>query len=187
MADCDSPTLSVPDLTCAADLSSWATDLVAAMQAAIDHVVGCVQDFEYPECDICVLKDDLVNCPLIPSMIDFADIAWDDEGGVGTMPYPPSISDYMFRHGTGIITPAYSEAWSSVAVPFDTPFPTQCLLVLPVVTQSGEGGETCAAVGGNDYAIIVRDKTVAGCTVWIFRQDIDADCTVHFDYFAVGN
>ena len=185
MADCDSPTLSVPDLTCAADLSSWATDLVAAMQAAIDHVVGCVQDFEYPTCDICVMKDDLVSCPLIPSMIDFGDIAWDTEGGVGTMPYPPSVSDYTFRHGTGIITPAYSEAWQSVAIVFSTPFPAELYSVHVTVTQSGGGG-SCAAVGGNDYAIIVRDKTVTGCTVWIFRQDITMDCTVSFDYFAVG-
>ena len=185
MADCDTPTLSVPTLTCAADLVNWATDFVASMQAAINHVTGCIQDFEYPTCDICVIKDDLVNCPLVVDMMDFTDIAWADEGGIGVLPYPPTVGDYEFRHGSSIITPAYSEAWRSVAIVFDTPFSNELRYVGVTVTQSGGGG-ACAVVGGNDYAIIVRDKTVTGCTVWIFRQDITMDCTVSFDYFAVG-
>ena len=186
MADCESPTLSVPDLTCNSDIPTWATALVASLQAAIDHVVGCVQDAEVPQCDICSLKDDLASCPLIVNMIDFADIVYGAAGGVGVLPRPTTLSDYEFRNGTGTVTPAYSEAWRSVSIVFDEAFSTSCLYVGITVTAM-PGGDSGVDVNGTLGGIVVTEKSVTGFTVYIYRADLVNDSTVLFDYFAVGN
>jgi len=188
MADCDIPTISLPEITCLADLRTWGTQAEAVLQAAIDHIVGCIQDFEIPALDICVSKDDLVTCPLDCNMMNFEDATYADEGGVCVLPLPPNLGDYEFRHGTGLISPAYGDAWRSTAIVFDTPFTTELLHVSVTVTASG-GCPSGVNVDGNDYAIIVQGDamTVNGCTVWIYREDHDNDCTVAFTYFAVGN
>ena len=197
MADCTSPTLSVPDLTCTSDLPTWATAFVASVQAAIDHAVGCIQDFEYPQCDICVLKDDLVNCPLDVDMMDFTDIAWADEGGIGVLPYPPQSGDYEFRAGAGNITPSYGDAWRSTAITFDTPFPAQCVHVSVTPTKtyacasSGHSSASCVSgvnIVGQGYGIMVQEDSISptGCTVWIYRDDYDCNCSVSFTYLAAG-
>jgi hypothetical protein len=186
MADCTAPTLSVPELGCFDNPQTWATDLVQEIQDAINHLVGCITDFEYPECDICVLKADLVACPLAANMMDFSTVVWGENGGAGEIPYPPALSDEIeFRYGSATITPAYRNAWRSVAVTFSTPFTSTCRVVLPVVTSSG-GCPSGINIDGNDYAIMVKDKTAAGCTVWIYRTDSTNDCTVTFDYVAYG-
>ena len=199
MADCTSPTLSVPDLTCTSDLPTWATAFVAAAQAAVDHVVGCIQDFEYPTCDICVLKDDLVNCPLDVDTMDFTDIAWADEGGIGVMPYPPSIAGLAFRYGVGTIDrDAFHDAWRSVAITFDTPFATECVHVSVTCVSSTRcqgvpfPGPSCSSgvdIVGAGYGIMVQASTISttGCTVWIYRDDFDCECDVNFTYLAAGH
>lgn len=187
MADCDIPTIDLPEITCVADLRTWGTQAESAIQAAIDHIVACILDVAIPEMDICAAKDDLVECPLDVDMINFEGIGWGDEGGVGQLPLPPNLGDYEFRHGTGLITPAYSNAWRSTAIVFSTPFSSECLVMLPVVTAS-LGCPSGVNVDGNDYAIIVQEDTITanGCTVWIYRDDFDNECTVSFRYFAVG-
>jgi len=185
MADCTAPTLSVPDLGCFDNPQTWAGSLVTELQSAIDHMVGCIADFEYPQCDICVMADDLIACPLVANMIDFSAVTWAEDGEQGVMPYQPNVGDDTFRYGSGTITPGYRNSWDSVAVVFSTPFPASCHVVLPVVTASG-GCPSGIDIDGNDYAIMVKDKTVNGCTVWIYREG-DDDCTVTFDYLAYGN
>jgi hypothetical protein len=164
---------------------TWASDLVTEIQDAINHLVGCINDFEYPQCDICVLKDDLVSCPLSVNMIDFSDLSWDEDGGPGTMPYPPTLGNLQFRTGDGEVTPAFRNAWRSVAITFSTPFDSLCHVVLPVITAM-PGGPSGVDINGDSCAIVIRDKTAAGCTVWIYREDSTNDSTVEFDYFAVG-
>jgi len=196
MADCTSPTLSVPDLTCTSDLPTWATALVASAQAAIDHVVGCIQDFEYPQCDICVLKDDLVNCPLDVDMMDFTDIAWADEGGIGVLPYPPQAGDYEFRSGVGETTDRVCETgctvadsiagWAYVAIVFATPFPSTCVhvSVTPYDSFDCNGG-----ICGDAYQIRapwVINKSTTGCTVLIKGDEFAKSSKIRFTYLAAG-
>ena len=187
MADCDTFVFSLPEITCVADLRTWGEQADAAIQAAIDHVIACIQDFEIPQLDICVSKDDLVECPLDCDMINFEGATYGEEGGVCQLPLPPNLGDYEFRTGTGLMTPAYGDAWSSTVIVFDTPFTSECLCVNPVVTAS-LGCPSGVNVDGNDYAIIVQEDkiTTTGCTVWIYRADFDNDCTVSFRYFAIG-
>ena len=186
MADCTAPTLSVPTLGCFDNPQTWAADLVQEMQDAIDHLVGCIVDFEYPQCDICVMKSDLVDCPLAANMMDFATITWGEDGGQGVMPLPPSLANYEFRYGSGTVSPEYNQAWRSVAITFATPFPSTCHVVTPVVTGM-PGGPSGVDVNGILSGIVVRDKTAAGCTVWIYRYDSNMiDSVVNFDYFALG-
>jgi len=186
MSDCDTPTIDLPEITCIADLRTWGTQAESAIQAAVDHIIGCIQDFEIPEMDILKAKDDLVEDPLDCDMINFEGITYGDEGGVCQLPLPPTLGDYEFRHGTGLMTPAYGDAWMSTAIVFSTPFTSECLVMLPVVTASG-GCPSGVNVDGNDYAIIVQEDkiTANGCTVWIYREG-DEDCTVSFRYFAIG-
>jgi hypothetical protein len=197
MADCDSPTLSVPTLACVDDLPAWATALVASLQAAIDHVVGCVVDFAYPQCDICVLKDDLVSCPLIVSMIDFTDITYDDEGGVGVLPYPDRAG-LDFRYGTGTTAEHFFNTWRSAVVTFDTPFETECVWVgVTAVSEDpcyhSDEAENCEASGVHVeevQGIIVQEDTISttGFTVWFRRgsEDLSCSCYVNFRYLAAG-
>lgn len=187
MADCDIPTIDLPEITCIADLRTWGTQAESAIQAAIDHVVGCIQDFEIPEMDILKAKDDLVEDPLDCDMINFEGITYGDEGGVCQLPLPPNLGDYEFRTGTGLITPAYSNAWRSTAIVFDTPFTSECLCVNPVVTAS-LGCPSGVNVDGDNYSIIVQEDSITanGATVWIYRSDFDNECTVSFRYFAIG-
>lgn len=179
MADCDTPTLSVPVLTCAADLPNWATQLVASMQAAINQAIGCIQDFEYPECDICVLKDDLVNCPLDVDMIDFTDIAWADDGGIGVMPYPTQAG-LDFRYGTGTWVNV-TDGWVSVAIVFDTPFANEAygITIQPQLYSEGTGFY-------QTYNSHVTALTVNGATVWIIMAEADEDRDLPFYYLAWG-
>lgn len=193
MADCDTFVFSLPEITCVADLRTWGEQADAAIQAAIDHVIACIQDFEIPDLDICVSKDDLVECPIDCDMINFAGVTYAGEGGVCQLPLPPNLGDYEFRTGTGLITPPYGDAWSSTAIVFDTPFTSECLCVNPVVTRVygciPEGcGPSGVDVEGNDYAIIVQESSItsAGATVWIYREHFGCDCNVFFRYFAIG-
>ena len=190
MADCTSPTLSVPDLTCASDLPTWATALVAAMQAAIDHVVGCIQDFEYPTCDICVLKDDLVNCPLDVDMIDFTDIVYADEGGIGVLPNPPGQMEH--RYGTAQTPLPMGEefGWQSVAVVFSTPFPTTCHQVDVQVTVADPVWTemTGPQVARLYHPIVQEDSiTAAGFTVWFKSDEFGSLDYITFRYKAIGS
>lgn len=187
MADCDTVVISLPEITCLADLKTWGTEAETVIQAAVDHIVGCIQDFEIPQLDICVSKDDLVECPLDCDMINFEGATYGETGGVCQLPNPPNLGDYEFRHGTGLISPAYGDAWRSTAIVFSTPFSSELLHVSVTVTAS-LGCPSGVNVDGNDYAIIVQQDamTVNGCTVWIYREDISDDCTVAFTYFAIG-
>ena len=189
MADCTSPTLSVPDLTCTSDLPTWATALVASAQAAIDHVVGCIQDFEYPQCDICVIKDDLVNCPLDVDMMDFTDIAWADDGGIGVLPYPPGQMEH--RYGTAQTPLPMGEAfgWQSVAVTFSTPFPTICHQVDVQVTCAGPVWTVTTGIQvAMLYHPIVQEDSigVTGFVVWFKSDEFGASDYITFRYKAVG-
>lgn len=191
MADCDSPTLSVPDLTCAADILTWATTLVAAMQAALDHIVGCVQDVEIPQCDGCALKDDFVICPLTVNMIDFSDVAYDTDGDVGVLPFPPSIAGYAFRAGTGITSGRIDQGtWAPFSITFDEPFDTECLHVS--IMPTGISGEVpgCSCEGDPISmlnGIYVLTRTITGCTGYIAGDEFDCQAYVEFTYLAVGN
>jgi len=186
MADCDIPVISLPSITCLADLKEWGVQAEAALQAAIDHVVGCVQGFEIPDLDICVSKDDLITCPITCNMMDFEGATYADVGGVCQLPLPPNLGDYEFRHGTGLITPGYRNAWRSTAIVFSTPFTTE-LLHMAVTVTSAPGGDSGVDVNGEGYGIIVQLDSMSanGCTVWIYRTG-DEDSTVTFTYFAIG-
>lgn len=197
MADCDIPVVSLPDLTCVADLRAWGVQLESAMQAIVDHIVGCIQDFEIPQLDICVSKDDLVECPLGCDMVDFSGVTYAEEGGRCQLPNPPNLGDYEFRHGTAFRTPAFGDAWRSVAIEFSTPFTTTCLWLGPTMEydqncERQEGAPPTACISGVDidgtgYSFVVQDYTATGCTVWIKREGIECDCEPVFRYFAVGH
>jgi len=164
----------------------WAGDLVQEIQDAINHLVGCITDFEYPQCDICVMKADLVACPLAANMMDFSTVVWGEDGGPGEMPLPPNLASFEFRYGSGTVTPAYNNTWQSAAITFSTPFTSICHVVTPVVTGM-PGGDSGVDTNGMLRGIIVRDKTAAGCTVWIHRYDANMiNSVVNFDYFAFG-
>ena len=193
MADCTSPTLSVPDLTCTSDLPTWATALVASTQAAIDHVVGCIQDFEYPTCDICVLKDDLVNCPLDVDMMDFTDIVYADEGGIGVLPNP--LGGVEHRYGTGRTALAFDEddPWQSVVVTFSTPFDTECNIAVVQITSVHKPWTVTSGVQvARIHSPIVQEDSITanGFTVWFKSDEVvdEADEEwVTFRYVAIGS
>ncbi len=129
MADCDGYALPVPDINCFSDFEAFAQALTNTLQAAMDHIVGCVNDFQYPECDICVLKDDLVSCPLDCNMIDFEGITYGATGDVCRLPLP--TGGLQTRSGTGISDHRIVDAEEgvSVSVVFDTAFDTECVHV----------------------------------------------------------
>lgn len=197
MADCDTPTISLPDITCLADLRTWGVQAEAALQAAVDHIIGCILDVEIPEMDICKAQDDLVECPIPCDSINFEGITWGDEGDVCQMPLPPTLGDYEFRHGVDTIGGPYGNAWRSTTVTFSTPFTTTCLWVGVTVEKDeacspvvGAGPGACISgvdIDADGYDIVVQDYTATGCTVWIFRRTIECDCRPVFRYFAIGH
>jgi len=132
------------------------------------------------------MKDDLVDDPLDCDMINFEGATYGDTGGVCRLPNPANLGNLEFRYGSATISPAYGGgSWAAVAITFDPAFTSTLHVCLPVVT----GSFLCPSgvnIDGNDYAIMVKDKTAAGCTVWIYREDDTNDCTVTFDYLAVG-
>jgi hypothetical protein len=145
MADCDGYALPVPEITCASDLETWANTLVNELQNAFDHVIGCVKDSEYPECDICVLKDDLVSCPLECNMVDFAGVTYGEEGGPGQLPSP--IGGLQPRYGCGVTEYCtvpelidVNSPWQigTFDVTFDTPFDTECVYAKVQITSCHE-------------------------------------------------
>ena len=189
MADCTAPTLSVPTLGCFDNPQTWAGDLVQEMQDAIDHLVGCIVDFEYPQCDICVMKSDLVDCPLAANMMDFATITWGEDGGQGVMPLPPNLGDLDFRYGTGQ-TECTGEGYptDTIVITFDTPFDTECLFADVVY---GEATDCCEGSSGginviHMYSALVRNITAAGFTFWPCDDSFGISCKVSYRYFALG-
>jgi len=186
---CEGFNLELPELTCISDIQAWMAAFMLTMQAGVDHIVACVNNIELPYLDICVSKDDLIECPLDCDMLNFEGVTYAEEGGVCKLPFPPNLGDYEFRTGTGLITPGYTH-WKSTAVVFDEPFTNECLCVNPVVTRVfGEGCPSGVDVEGNDLAIIVQEGeiTASGCVVWIYREDPNArNCKVFFRYFAIG-
>lgn len=187
---CEEFSLELPELTCVSDVQAFLAAFVLTMQAGLDHIIACVNNIELPVLDICVSKDDLVECPLDCDMINFEGATYGVEGGVCQLPLPPNLGEFEFRAGTGLITPGYSNAWSSTAVVFDTPFSNECLCMNPVVTRVF--GDECPSgvdVEGNDLAIIIQEGeiTANGCTVWIYRADgNNRNCQVFFRYSALG-
>jgi hypothetical protein len=164
MADCDGFTLPVPDINCFSDLEAFAQALTNSLQAGLDHVVACVNDFEYPECDICVLKDDLKKCPLDCQMIDFIGVTYAEEGDVCILPLP--TGGLQTRSGTGVSDHRIVDAEEgvSISVVFDTPFDTECVHV----------DLECTNVIENKMELmhpIVTAKSKTGFTVYWERED----------------
>jgi len=190
MADCTAPTLSVPTLGCYDDPKTWATALVAEIQTAIDHVVGCVTDFEYPQCDICVMMEDLVDCPLTANMIDFSAVTWDEDGEQGVMPYPDSLSDYAFRTGTGATATGITQGgFTTVAIVFSSSFANTCEHV-GITPTSVFAEDPSACGGGLDvtklFETFVITKTKDGFTALFQSDHSGCSCKINFTYFAIG-
>ena len=197
MADCVVPTLSVPDLTCISDLPTWAAALVNEIQSGLNHMVGCIEDFEYPQCDICVLKDDLVECPISVQMIDFSGISYDDDAGIGVLPKPESLEGLIFKYGIRTTDKFTNQngPWADLAVTFDEPFPNSCEYIgITCLEAVGDRNpypdweEGCA--GGFNlmpvHAPFVRDKTAAGFTAWFLGNDYDCEARIKFMFLAAG-
>ena len=138
MADCGEITITAPTVTCESDLQTAFTEMAQQNQSAIDQLKACIESYELPECDICVLKDDLVDCPLDCDMIDFSGIQWGDEGDVCQLPYPNNL---VYRTGTETIDDldGQDSDWPLFTFTFDTPFDTQCLGVFISFTAIGGG------------------------------------------------
>jgi len=186
---CEAFSLEQPEITCVSDIQAWQAAFMLTMQAAIDHIIACMNNIELPVLDICALKDDLPACPIGCDSMNFEGATYGVEGAVCQLPLPPNIGELEFRWGTGLITPGYTH-WRSTAVVFDEPFTNECLCMCPVVTRVF--GEECPSgvdVEGNDLAIVVQEDqiTANGCVVWIYRHDSnERNCQVFFRYLAMG-
>ena len=191
MADCDGYALPVPEITCASDLETWANTLVNELQNAIDHVIGCIKEFEYPECDICALKDDLVNCPLDCNMIEFTGVTYGEEAGVCRLPSP--IGGLQPRYGSGITAVAIDSGsdWTvgAVDIVFDTPFDTECVFAKVQITSCHQvvttptPGPNC----GRHYHQIVQEELITKTGFRVMFKTIETDDHwVTFRYIAWG-
>ena len=188
MADCDSIVLTPVGLTCHDDVEAWSEELLTQLQSAFDHVINCIRDFELPQLDICVLRDDLIECPLTArEMIDFSGISW-GEGGIGTLPLPPGSSGGLeFRYGSGTVAGVNDGDWASAAITFDEPFSNQCLGVLVTLKEYESGGGVFHLF--KTYQPIVRDITTSGFVVWMIMAEDPGTYpgrTARFSYMAFG-
>ena len=193
MAECESPQLEIEDLECVTDVRQHLTALTAAIQVCLDALAACVNNVDIPECDICVMIDDLVECHVTArTMVDFLGVTYGDVGAVGVLPHPEQAGGVEFRHGTGVTTgqSVGQGSWGSAAVVFSEAFPTTChgVFVSPEAAINADPG---GCTGGLQLVqlngIFIKDRTVNGCTVWICGDEFGCDCNVQFQYLAVGD
>lgn len=190
MADCDIPTISLPEITCLADLREWGVQAEAVIQAAVDHIVGCIQDFEIPQLDICVSKDDLVECPLDCDMINFEGATYGETGGPCRLPNPPNLGDLEFRWGKEQ-SACVSTGWVLDNVVFDTPFDTECHYV--GITLNRAYDSDCHTEPGSAeqimkvYAPMVRGISATGFSVYFIGAESLASRKLTYFYFALGH
>lgn len=184
MADCGEIVINCPDLTCEADIASKWAELCTELQSAIDQLKACIESYECPECDICVIKDDLVDCPLECTMVNFSGVAYGDVGGVCQLPYP-TRAGLDFRHGVTTTGTKVSQcSWISHPVVFDIPFDTICYGAAPVTAAVGSG-----EIPVGEVTYVIRDETKTGFTAWVMLgtcEDAEAEKYVTFKYLAWG-
>jgi len=187
MTDCGTIIVNCPEITCAADLQAAWTALCTEINSALDQLKACIESYELPECDITVMKDDLVADPLDCNMINFVGITYGAEGAICQLPYPSE--GVVFRNGVGITAQPMGESygWQSVAVVFATPFPTGCYTAHVQITSVGDVGHTGIQVG-MFYEPIVQDDSITanGFTVWFKSDEFGASDYVYFRYLASG-
>jgi len=187
MADCGTITISCPEITCEADLQVAWTAMCTEVQSAIDQLKACIESYELPECDITVMKDDLVEDPLDCNMVDFTGIVYAAAAGVCQLPYPSE--GVVFRKGTGMTALPMGETygWQSVAIVFATPFPTGCYAPVVQITSVGTVSHLGVQVG-MFYAPIIQDDSITanGFTVWFKSDEFAGSDYVYFRYFASG-
>lgn len=191
MAYCGEFSLELAELPCIADIGAWSAALVQTMQAGLDHVIACINNVVLPAMDICVLKDDLIECPLTCEMMDFTDIAYGDDGGVGVLPYPPGLGDLEFRYGVKTTGTRIGSSLPTVGdvVTFDTPFSNSCLYVGVTVERAFNCDP--GSSGGMDlirmHDHMLRIQSPTGFTVYFANDEFETDCYLTYRYFAVGN
>lgn len=191
MADCGDITISCPEITCQADMQAAFTELCQEAQTAIDALKACIESYELPECDICAMKDDLVDCPIDCDMVDFTGITYGDEAGVCQLPYPAQVSDLQFRYGNAITAQNNERCgWHYDDIAFDTAFDTQCLGVF-ISPTAMTGADTPDEFDLGEINWNVKLVTNAGFRVYFILgscQDLDEDNRrVHYYYMAIGN
>lgn len=193
MADCGDFSIVIPELECGADISTWMETAVAQFQAAINHVISCVQSAPYPQCDICALKADLVSCPLTPEMLDFTGIAFDEIGGQGKIPYPPNLQDLVFKTGTDVMPDAKSQGDSTIQdIVFGDSFTSECHFVnciaYSITDKTNVGGHGCSGLNvAHIYTPFVYARSKDGFSVFWASDDANCQCKVEFMWFAVGD
>lgn len=190
MGDCESFSLELEELTCTADIREWAAGKITELQAAVDHVIACVNNAALPEMSICTLKDDLIGCPLGIEMVDFSGGTY-GEGGVGELPQPAQVGGFEFRTGLKQSGCVACDAWKLDTVVFDTPFPHECVHVDVSVDKAQDSD--CGGVAGTGanvmkiYEPLVRSLSATGFSVYFCGDDFGAKRKLTYRYLAAGN